>query len=142
MERPAIGLTVRHPSTDDAEALALLMLDTYTGTIDFDETDTLDDARDEVRGYFSGEPMLEYSFLATDADVPVAAVLVSRYDGSPMIGYVMTAAAHKGRGLATAITRLAVASLYAAGEPRVQLWVTRGNTNAERIYDSLGFRDA
>ena len=142
MEEPAIGLPVRHPTADDAEALAVLMLDAYTGTIDFDETDTLDVARDEVRGYLGGEPMLEHSFVAMDVGIPVAAVLVSRYEGIPMIGYVMTAAAHKGRGLATALTQLALASLHAAGEPRAQLWVTRGNTYAEHIYERLGFRDA
>ena len=141
MEEPAIGLPVRHPNTDDAEALAVLMLDAYTGTIDFDESDTLDVARDEVRGYLSGAPMLDHSFLAIDAGVPVAAVLVSRYEGSPMIGYVMTAAAHKGRGLASGLTALALTSLDAAGEREVHLWVTRGNTFAERIYERLGFRD-
>ena len=141
MEEPAIGLPVRGPTADDAEALAVLMLDAYTGTIDFDETDTLDVARDEVRGYLSGDPLLEHSFLALDAGIPVAAALVSRYEGRPMIGYVMTAAAHKGRGLATAVTRLALASLHAAGERDVHLWVTRGNESAERIYERLGFRD-
>ena len=141
MEEPATGLPVRHPNADDAEGLAALMLDAYTGTIDFDEGDTLEVARDEVRGYFSGKPMLEHSFLAMDAGIPVAAVLISRYEGRPMIGYVMTAAAHKGRGLATAVTRLALASLHAAGEREVHLWVTRGNTHAERIYERLGFQD-
>jgi RimJ/RimL family protein N-acetyltransferase len=142
MPEPAIGLPVRHPSTDDAEALAVLMLDAYRGTIDFEGTETLDVARDEVRGYFSRTPMLEHSFVALDAEVPVAAVLVGRYDGLPLIGYVMTAAAHKGRRLATALNALALASLDAAGERQAHLWVTRGNTHAERIYERLGFRDA
>jgi RimJ/RimL family protein N-acetyltransferase len=132
---------VRHPKADDAEALAVLMLDAYTGTIDFDESDTLDVARNEVGGYLSGSPMLEHGFLALDGGVPVAAVLVSWYEGNPLIGYVMTAAAHKGRGLATALTTLALASLHAAGEREVHLWVTRGNTHAERIYERLGFRE-
>ena len=141
MEQPDIGLPVRHPNADDGEALAVLMLDAYTGTIDFDESDTLEVARDEVGGYFSGEPMLEHSFLAIDAGRPVAANLICRYEGSPLIGYVMTAAAHKGRGLATAVTQLALASLHAAGERQAHLWVTRGNTHAERMYERLGFRD-
>ena len=58
-----------------------------------------------------------------------------------MIGYVMTAAAHKGRGLATAVVQLALASIHAAGARQAHLWVTRGNTHAERIYERLGFRD-
>jgi ribosomal protein S18 acetylase RimI-like enzyme len=136
-------MPVRHPSTEDSETLATLMLDAYEGTIDADGTETLDVARDEVRGYFSPErqPIPEHSFMALDGDGPVAAVLVARHDGLPFIGYVMTATAHKGRGLATRLTQLALASLHAAGERQVHLWVTRGNTHAERIYDRLGFRE-
>jgi ribosomal protein S18 acetylase RimI-like enzyme len=143
MPEPVIGFPARHPSTDDAEALAVLMLDAYEGTIDADGSETLDDARDEVAGYLSPErsPMPEHSFVALAADTPVAAVLVRRYEDLPFIAYVMTAAEHKGRGLATALTQLALASLHAAGERQVHLWVTHGNDHAERIYERLGFRD-
>jgi ribosomal protein S18 acetylase RimI-like enzyme len=143
MAPPAIDLSVRHPSTEDSEALAALMLDAYEGTIDADGSETIDNARDEVRGYFSPErqPMPEHSFIALDGDVSVAAVLVTRHESLPFIGYVMTANARMGRGLATALTQLALASLHAAGERQVHLWVTRGNTYAERIYERLGFRE-
>ena len=143
MAQPDMDLPVRHPSTDDTEALAALMLDAYEGTIDADGSETLEVARDEVRGYFSPErqPLPEHSFIALDGDVAVAAVLVSRYEGLPLIAYVMTETTHKGRGLATALTRLALASLHAAGERQAHLWVTRGNAHAERIYDRLGFRE-
>ena len=142
---PAAGFPVRHPSADDTEALAALMLDAYLGTIDADGSETLDDARAEVSGYFSAsgrEPMIHQSFVAFDGDRPVSAVLVSRYDGVPMIAYAMTTATHKGRGLATALATRSLAALHAAGEPQAQLWVTPGNTPAERIYERLGFRDA
>lgn len=144
MAEPTIGLPVRHPSTDDAEALARLMLDAYQGTIDADGSETLEDARTEVAGYFSPDrqPMPEHSFVALDGDTPVAAVLVARHEGLPLIAYVMTAAAHKGRGLATALTELSLGSLHASGERRVHLWVTRGNTAAERIYERIGFRES
>jgi predicted GNAT family acetyltransferase len=142
---PPIGLQVRHPGADDTEALAALMLDAYLGTVDADGSETLDDARAEVSGYFSaasGEPMLAHSFVAVDGDAPVSAVLVSRHDDMPLIAYAMTAASHKGRGLATALTERSLSSLHAAGELNAHLWVTRGNTPAERIYERLGFRDA
>ena len=143
MAEPTIALPVRHPTTDDSEPLALLMLDAYEGTIDADGSETLDDARTEVDGYFSRDrhPMLEHSFVALDGDLPVAAVLVARYEELPLIAYVMTAAGHKGHGLATALTELALGSLHAGGERQVHLWVTRGNTAAERIYERIGFRD-
>jgi ribosomal protein S18 acetylase RimI-like enzyme len=140
-EHRDIGLPVRNPTRDDAEALAALMLDAYRGTIDFEPNDTLDVARDEVTGYFSRRPMTEHSMVALDGDAAAAAVLVARLEELPVVSYVMTAAAHKGQGLATALTRLSLASLHAAGERQVHLWVTRGNDPAERIYERLGFRD-
>ena len=142
---PNVSFGVRHPTVDDAEALAALMLDAYPGTVDADGSETLDDARAEVNGYFSadgGEPMLEHSFVAIDRDAPICAVLVSRFEGLPFIAYAMTAADRKRLGLATALTARAMASLHAAGERQAHLWVTPGNESAERIYEGLGFRDA
>ena len=143
MRSPDVGLPVRHPTTDDAEARGVLMLDAYEGTIDADGSETMDDARNEVDGYFSSErePMPEHSLVADDGGLPVAAVLVRRYEELPFIAYVMTGSSHKGRGLATALTRLTLASLHAAGERQVHLWVTRGNDPAERIYERLGFHE-
>lgn len=142
---PNVGFPVRHPTADDADALAALMLDAYRGTVDADGSETLDDARTEVIGYFSaasGEPMLEHSFVALDDDAPISAVLVSRYEGMPLIAYAMTAADRKRLGLATALTARSLTSLHAAGERHAHLWVTPGNESAERIYEGLGFRDA
>ncbi len=142
---PNLDFRVRHPMVDDAEALAALMLDAYLGTVDADGSETLDDARAEVNGYFSaasGEPMVEHSFVALDRQVPIAAVLVSRHEEMPLIAYAMTAADRKRQGLATALTARSLASLHAAGERRAHLWVTVGNESAERIYEGLGFRDA
>jgi ribosomal protein S18 acetylase RimI-like enzyme len=144
MPEPDMGLAFRHPTADDAEALAALMLDAYLGTIDADGSETLDDARNEVAGYFSAaspEPMLEHSFLALKSDAPVSAVLVARHEAMPFISYVFTAASHKGRGLATSLTVIALRSMHAAGETQAHLWVTAGNTPAEAIYEGLGFRD-
>lgn len=141
-----LELATRQPTTDDREALAELMLDAYAGTIDADGSETLGVARDEVDGYLngaSGPPILAHSLVALDADDnrPIAAVLVSRFEGMPLIAYAMTAASHKGRGVATALTERVMRSLHAAGESKVHLWVTRGNVPAETIYERLGFRD-
>jgi RimJ/RimL family protein N-acetyltransferase len=139
------SVPVRAPAADDVEELAALMLDAYRGTIDADGDETVDVARDEVRGFMegrSGVPHLEHSRVALDGGRIVSAVLVSEFEGTPLIAYVFTGAAHKGRGLAAALTRLAMRSLAEAGHERVHLWVTAGNTPAERIYERLGFTDA
>lgn len=141
-DEPPIALPVRAVTPDDAEALAVLMLDAYAGTIDSDGLETLDDARTEVAGFFAGAPLLEHSLVAEADGRPAAAVLVSRHDDVPLIAYVMTAANHKGKGLASSLVARALRSLHAAGERRAHLWVTAGNVPAERIYRRLGFRRA
>lgn len=140
-----MGLVVREASEADAEALAALMLDAYAGTIDSDGSETIEDARREVAGYFagaSGPPMLAHSFLALDGQRPVSAVLVARFEDAPLIAYVMTAASHKGRRLARALLTRTLSSLHAAGADRAHLYVSAGNEPAERIYAALGFTDA
>lgn len=139
-----MAFAVQHPTDDDLVDLAALMLDAYRGTIDADGSETLEDARTEVRGYFagqSGEPMLEHSYLSFDGGRLVSAILVSRFDGIPLLAYAMTAPSHKGRGLASGLTRHALDSLRGAGDGQVHLWVTAGNADAEHIYERLGFRD-
>jgi GNAT superfamily N-acetyltransferase len=143
--RDRLPLTVRHPSRRDVEAIADLMLDAYAGTIDADGSETLQDARAEVIGYFdaaSGSPMLEHSFLAFDGDRLVSAVLVSRFEDVPLVAYAMTRSTDKGRGLAGGLTGLALEALRRTGDRQVHLWVTAGNADAEHLYERLGFRDA
>lgn len=143
-DEPDLALSVRSPTPADVEALAVLMLDAYLGTVDADGDETLEMARQEVAGFFagaSGAPLLDRSLVATDGAEIAAAVLVSRYDGMPLLAYVMTGAEYKGRGLATALVARCLRSLHAAGEERAHLWVTAGNAAAERIYERLGFEE-
>ncbi len=135
---------VRHPTEADIEALAALMLDAYRGTVDADGSETIEDARTEVRGYFdgrSGAPMPDRSYVVHDGERLVSAVLVSRFEGMPLLAYAMTAPTHKGRGLASALTHRVLRSLHTAGDAQMQLWVTAGNADAEHIYERIGFRD-
>ena len=144
MAEPSIDLPVRQVTPDDSEALSVLMLDAYQGTIDSAGSETIEVAREEVAGYLngaSGTPMLSHSFVVLDGDRPVSAVLVSRYEGVPFIAYLMTAASHKRRRLGSHLTSTALSSLHAAGEDRAHLWVTAGNEPAERMYARLGFSE-
>ena len=135
-------MPVRLPAPDDLESLAALMLDAYHGTVDADGNETLEMARDEVSSFLagqSGKPLLEHSRVAVEGRAIVSAVLISLFEDLPLVAYTYTGAAHKGRGLAENMLRLAMASLWSAGYERAHLWVTTGNQPAERIYARVGF---
>jgi GNAT superfamily N-acetyltransferase len=139
LERPVPQL--RTPTAADRESLARLMLDAYLGTIDY-EGETIVEARAEVDGWLaSPEAALDQSHVAVEAGTIVSAVLLSRVDGMPFVAYLYTDPAWKGRGLAEGLMRSAMRERAARGDERIHLWVTVGNTPAERIYERLGFVD-
>lgn len=146
VRRPAtIELPVRSPALDDLPLLAESMFDAYIDTIDASGNETLADAIAEVQSYLdgvSGEPLLDCSFIALDDDFPVSGCLISLYQGLPLLAYAFTTSDWKGKGLATALTQLAINALAANGYDQLALYVTCGNHPAEHIYEKLGFRDA
>jgi len=133
--------SVRQPLPTDADALAELMFDAYLGTIDY-EGETLEDARQEVAGYFARAPMLECSWLRLVDDVPVSVSLVSLWDerGCAIVSYVMTAGARKGEGFASELLGRSLASLADAGHGEVRAAITEGNVPSEAIFARAGFR--
>ena len=132
------GVLVRTITAADSEALAHLILDAYTGTIDY-EGETPLEAAAEI-GSWLDDPTsrLDCSRCAEIDGSIVAGVLVSDWEGTQLIGIVMTAAAHKQRGLGRLVTQSALEALSAAGSDRVALYITEGNTASEKLFASLG----
>lgn len=129
---------VRAVSASDLDGLARLMLDAYRGTIDYDD-ETLEDAEAEVRSFFEDtSAMPERSFAVEDGGQLVSAILVSMDEASPFIGYVMTGASHKNRGLARLVTSTALDHLRRDGHDRVVFYITDGNRASEALFRSLG----
>ena len=128
------------PTKDDHESLASLMLDAYTGTIDYDG-ETIDDAHQEVGSYFSGKPLLECSNLYFERGILVSACLVAIYNDSrtPIVSYVMTRARDKRTGLARRLLEASICDLGRAGYKQVGAWITDGNEPSERLHRSLQF---
>ena len=119
------------------------MLDAYLGTADYDG-ETIVESAAEIDGYFanaSGEPLLAHSLVALERGTIVSAVLLSTLQGMPLVAYLYTHPAWKRRGFAEGLLRSAMGSLAADGHRGVHLWVTAGNTTAERMYERLGFVD-
>jgi GNAT superfamily N-acetyltransferase len=134
---------LRHPESGDHQALAALLLDAYHGTID-DEGATIDDARAEISSFFAGAdlpPLAGCSWVYLDGAQLAAACLAAVWPQRqcPIISYVFTAAAWKGRGLARMLAAKSLASLRAAGYPEVRAVITAGNTPSERLFTGLSF---
>lgn len=129
-------------SLADADALGALLLEAYRGTPD-DEGETLDDARRIVRELFAGAagtPMWAVSEATEREGRIVSATLVTLWQDLPLVAQLVTAPAWQRRGLARAGLQRAINRLAAGDEVVVRLVVTQGNTRAEALYESLGFR--
>jgi RimJ/RimL family protein N-acetyltransferase len=138
---PADSLA-RAPTPADADALAALMVEAYRGTID-DEGETPNDAREVVQDLFDGDfGALQWavSEVAERDGRLVAATLITRWENRPFVAFTMTAPGQQRQGLARAGLVRASNRLAAAGETVLRLMVTQGNTRAEALYESLGFR--
>ena len=123
-------------------ALAALMIDSYTDTIDYDG-ETLEDALGEIQSYFngaSGEPLLDASWLCFDGETLASAILISLWEGHPLVAYVMTAAAYKGQGLGRALLAQSLKTLQAQGHSQIRAVITEGNTPSETIFKKIGFQ--
>lgn len=138
-ERPTPpGHVVRRPTAADAEALAVLMLEAYRGTVDYDG-EGIEEARGEVGAHFAGAPIDEASTLLVTTDRLAAACLVAEYEGDALIGYVMTTPEFKRQGLGRAVTAESLSRLAALGYSTVHAWITEGNEPSERIFLGFGF---
>ncbi len=141
---PVADVRARTPRPSDAEQLAALMLAAYRGTCD-EQGETIDDARLEVARLFEGEYgdlIPDCSEIVVRGSDLVAATLVTMWKGTPLLAFSMTHPACKRTGLARAGIGRCMESLRNTGHDELRLVVTRGNTGAERLYESLGFSDA
>lgn len=129
---------VRPVTVDDRLALADLMMDAYGGTIDYDG-ETPEQAVEEIDGYLKTEAYLEVSRAAVSGGVIQVAVLMSRIASAPLVGYVMTRAAVKGQGLASALLDIATEAVWANGASEISAFITEGNLPSEAIFRKAGY---
>jgi len=127
---------------EDAPALAVLMLEAYSGTVD-DEGETLHDAENAVKALFAGQ------FGVFDAEASVAfrgesgfdaATVVTAHEGTPLLAFSMTHPRAVRRGLARRGLRHAIGVLARAGRSELRLVVTDANDRAVPLYLHEGFR--
>jgi len=140
---PPLAGARRVDPAGDREGLARLMLDAYRGTVD-DDGETEADALAVIDQLLAGE------FGAYDAEAsevverdgrPVAATLLTEWDGGPFVAFSMTHPEWQRRGFARGGLLRAMGHLAARGETRLDLVVTAANEPAAALYRSLGFEE-
>jgi L-amino acid N-acyltransferase YncA len=134
----AVLAGARHVVDADRDALAVLLLAAYRGTID-DEGESLDDAYDAIDEYL-GSIVRDHSFVVADAGGALTAMsFVVVVDERRYIDPVAVHPDAKRRGLGRAAVTTSLASLVAAGVTEVGATITDGNVASERLFASLGF---
>jgi ribosomal protein S18 acetylase RimI-like enzyme len=79
-------------------------------------------------------------FLVAEIGGALAGTVVAGYDGHRgWLHKVAVAAAHRRRGVGTALVRRAEAALRAAGCPKINLQVRASNAGVVAFYESLGY---
>lgn len=150
---PPLLAGVRGLREGDAMALGRLMWDSYRGTID-DAGETLEDAQAEaIKTLTGGYGVVDHEATClVEYGTPsqpqlVAATIIVRdatrwFTGEAFVAFSLTAPAYQRQGLARAGLARAIGVLARRGESRLHLVVTRANTPAVALYESIGFTRA
>jgi GNAT superfamily N-acetyltransferase len=135
-------------SQQDTLLLGNLVYDANHGTID-DEGETPEQGRKEIEATLAGKygPALTMcSFLIEEQGRTLGATVLSDWTDKrtgrkqPLLCFLMTHPAAKGKGIATLLLQKSINALLARGEKELVLFVTVGNDAAQHIYQKLGFQ--
>jgi len=139
---------------EDGEAAPLLeskteeigeaFLDAFLGTIDY-EGEGIEEAVAEVKDLFAGaygKLLPEVSGCLLQGGSVVSALFAAENGKGVFIPYVVTVKRNSGQGYATRLINRAILQAKKGGYGFIDLYVTKGNDKAERLYRRLGFKDA
>ena len=143
-QEPSTSCVCRTVRESDREDLAILLYAAFRGTID-DEGETFSDALSEIDRTFTGDYgdlLLDCSFVIEHGEFLASACLIGQSgpDDVPLVVFSMTRPDTQRRGLARFLLQQSIDALLDRGHERLTLIVTEGNTPAQRLYTSLGFR--
>lgn len=126
----------------DPASSAALMVDSYMGSVDWEEGDNEEVATAEILKVINseyGEYLPDASFtVRNSSSEPIAQMAVAAIDSEPTILFIYTHPSSRGEGLASSLIRHGAVNLQGMGYQRVSLYVSELNP-ALRLYLSLGF---
>ena len=129
---------------EDMSSLAILMLESYRGTLDY-EGETIDDAMSEIEETFNGKygPLIEGCSLLIEEDgraLSACLITIPAEARVPLLAFSMTHEDFKNQGMATFLLKKSINALLAQGHRELQLVVTSSNVSARHLYEKIGFR--
>ncbi len=145
------GVTIRHPIHSDEPALADMVYFNYIGTPD---DEMVSGSRAQAAAIIHAMLHNDYNLLLPNGsclaeddtgklvgDVILGDASGDRNDPIAWIMDISVAPTQRGKGLGKALLLSAINSAHAQGYPRIGLIVTIGNTPAQSLYRSLGFKE-
>ena len=140
------GYTIKPFSAEQLSQVAEILVDGYAGTIDeriFGKS-SKEETEESLKKIINGEekefPFLdEATFLAYSPEEPIGVIFITLYQDSPLVYTMAVKKQHQGKGIGKAILQFSINSLSKRYNQLV-LYVTRGNTRAEELYKSIGFK--
>ncbi len=135
--------TINKFSSEDIDQVIKVITNAYQNTIDEKIMNTTDE--NSVRSLINetlktdGSILTDYSFVLHFNNEPIGVILVDKYNAIPTILDIAIKKEHQGKGLGKTLIKTVINALHDKYD-ELLLFVTRGNTNAEHLYESLGFK--
>ncbi|MBC8060395.1 MAG: GNAT family N-acetyltransferase [Clostridiaceae bacterium] len=126
---------------EDITKLSIVMLDSIKGTCEY-VGETLKDIVEEIDSVVSGSfapYIFDASYQIKQKDQIVAAIMISFYEGYPLISEIFTKKQNQGSGMAASLIKKSVNSLLEIGYKELTLNVEPRNTAALNLYEKIGF---
>ncbi|MHB8072334.1 GNAT family N-acetyltransferase [Desulfosporosinus fructosivorans] len=126
---------------DDVIELATVMLDSLKDTCE-DRGETLGDVIEEIESVIGGSfaPFIsEASYRIIQNEETAAAIMISYYEGYPLISEIFTNKKYQNSGMASSLIKKSVNSLLDMGYKDLILNVDIENIAAVNLYRKIGF---
>ncbi|MFX0064373.1 MAG: GNAT family N-acetyltransferase [Candidatus Hermodarchaeota archaeon] len=144
------SLIIRQTSKEDAEPVTRIYIDAYQGTMDeqifspdgLNYEDELKYMSSFLNNQSKSYPIIEpASVVAISGQEIVGFCYTCNWRGLPLIWDFAVPKKHQRKRIGTALLESVLTNLKMEGYDQIVLFVTRGNDEARKIYDSLGFKE-
>ena len=130
-------------STDDINDLASSMLDAFKDTEDYNG-ETLENLDEEIHSIVEsnfGIFIPDASFQIKQNTKIASAILISLYEGKPLVSELFTRKKYMNLGMANSLLKKSINVLLNLGYENLILYVHPRNIGAVKLYKKIGFVD-